>query len=186
MSKKVLILSGDAVEALEIYYPYYRCLEEGFEVVIASPTNKEVLNTVVHDFEGWQTFTEKVGYQIQNHASFEEINPEEFDALIIPGGRAPEHIRLHKDFARVAGHFFEADKPIMILCHASVALTVIADKIKGREMTAYMACRPEVEAAGAKYIDTRFHVDRNLISGHAWNDLPELMREFVKQVNNTK
>lgn len=182
MSKKVLILTGDAVEALEVYYPYYRCLEEGYEAVIASP-DKRVLHTVVHDFEGWQTFTEKQGYHIEAHESFENIDPEQFDALIIPGGRAPEHIRLHQDFARLAGHFFEHNKPIMILCHASVALTVIADHIKGREMTAYFACRPEVEAAGAKYIETRFHVDRNLISGHAWNDLPQLMKEFVKQVN---
>jgi protease I len=184
MSKKILILTGDAVEALEVYYPYYRSLEEGFEVTIASPTDKKVLHTVVHDFEDWQTFTEKRGYQIEAHATFDDITPEEFDALIIPGGRAPEHIRLHKDFARIASHFFKTDKPIMILCHASVALTVIADDIKGREMTAYFACRPEVEAAGAKYIETRCHVDRNLISGHAWNDLPELMREFIKQVNN--
>lgn len=183
MSKKVLIVTGDAVEALEAYYPYYRCLEEGFKATIASPTDTKVLHTVVHDFEDWQTFTEKRGYQLEAHASFEQIDPEQYDALIIPGGRAPEHIRLHKDFARIASHFFQQDKPIMILCHASVALTVIADEIKGREMTAYFACRPEVEAAGAKYIETRFHVDRNLISGHAWNDLPSLMKEFVKQVN---
>ncbi|GGF93691.1 DJ-1/PfpI family protein [Paenibacillus abyssi] len=183
MSKKILILTGDAVEALEVYYPYYRCLEEGYDAVIASPTDKKVLKTVVHDFEDWQTFTEKQGYNIEAHASFENINPEQFDALIIPGGRAPEHIRLHKDFARLAGHFFEQNKPIMILCHASQALSVIADQIKGREMTAYFACRPEVEAAGATYIETRCHVDRNLVSGHAWNDLPQLMKEFVKQVN---
>ncbi|QRG68382.1 DJ-1/PfpI family protein [Brevibacillus choshinensis] len=183
MSKKVLILTGDAVEALEAYYPYYRCLEEGYDVTIASPTDKKVLHTVVHDFEDWQTFTEKRGYQIEAHASFEEIDPAQFDALIIPGGRAPEHIRLHKDFGKIASHFFQQDKPIMILCHASVALTVIAEDIKGREMTAYFACRPEVEAAGAKYMETRFHVDRNLISGHAWNDLPVQMKEFVKQVN---
>ncbi|MGG1662402.1 DJ-1/PfpI family protein [Brevibacillus sp. NRS-1366] len=183
MSKKVLIVTGDAVEALEAYYPYYRCLEEGFEVTIASPTDTKWLHTVVHDFEDWQTFTEKRGYQLEAHASFDQIDPEQYDALIIPGGRAPEHIRLHKDFARIASHFFQKNKPIMILCHASVALTVIAEEIKGREMTAYFACRPEVEAAGAKYVETRFHVDRNLISGHAWNDLPSLMKEFVKQVN---
>jgi protease I len=183
LPKKVIMLTGDAVEALEAYYPYYRCLEEGFETTIASPTDTDVLRTVIHDFEGWQTFTEKRGYNLAAHASFESINPEDFDAMIIPGGRAPEHIRLHQDFPRIASHFFKQNKPILILCHASVALTVIAEEIKGREMTAYKACRPEVEACGAKYVEAAFHVDRNLISGHAWPDLPQLMREFIKQVN---
>ncbi|MGI2731030.1 DJ-1/PfpI family protein [Bacillus cytotoxicus] len=182
MSKKVLMLTGDAVEALEAYYPYYRCLEEGFDVTIASPTNTEKLHTVVHDFEDWQTFTEKRGYQLEAHATFEDVNPEEYDALIIPGGRAPEHIRMHPSFPHLAKHFFEANKPIMILCHAAVALTVIKDVLKNRELTAYTACRPEVEACGATYIQTRFHVDKNLISGHAWNDLPQLMGEFIHQL----
>lgn len=182
MSKKVLILTGDAAEALEVFYPYYRCLEEGFEVTIASPTDKKVLHTVVHDAEDWQTFTEKWGYKIAADASFEQINPEDYDALIIPGGRAPEHIRLHKDFPRIASHFFKANKPVLAVCHACLALAVIAEEVKGREMTAFPACRPEVETIGAKYIEDRFHVDGNLISGQAWNDLPQLMKEFIKQV----
>lgn len=179
MSKKILILTGDAVEALEVYYPYYRCLEEGFKVTIAAPT-KTVLHTVVHDFEGWQTFTEKVGYQLQAHAAFDEVRPEEYDAVIIPGGRAPEHIRMHKDFPRLAAHFFDTDKPILTLCHASVALTTIGDRMKGRELTAFYSVRPEVEAVGAKYVDAKSHIDRNLVSGHAWDDLPVITAQFIK------
>lgn len=181
MAKKVLIVTGDAVEALEAYYPYYRALEQGYEADIAAP-NKKTLHTVVHDFEDWETFTEKRGYQLEATKAFAEIRPEDYDGLIIPGGRAPEHIRMHEDFSRIVRHFFEADKPIMILCHASVSLTVLRDVLKNRELTAYIACKPEVEACGATYVNEQFHVDRNLISGHAWNNLPELMREFVRQM----
>lgn len=182
LSKKVLIVTGDAVEALEVYYPYYRCLEEGFDTTIAAP-NKKVLNTVVHDFEDWETYTEKKGYQIEATASFEEVNPEEYDALIIPGGRAPEHIRLNEHLSSIVAHFFDANKPIAVVCHGALVLTPIKEKLKDRELTAYIACKPEVESMGATYISEAFHVDNNLISGHAWPDLPSLMREFVKQVH---
>lgn len=179
MAKNILILTGDAVEALEVYYPYYRCLEEGHQVTIAAPT-KKVLQTVVHTFEGWQTFTERVGYTIDAHAAFDEVNPEEFDALVIPGGRAPEHIRMHTDFARLAAHFFDTDKPILTLCHAGVALTRLGDRLKGRKLTAFYSVRPDVEAMGATYITEKSHVDRNLVSGHAWDDLPAITAQFMK------
>jgi len=180
-SKKVLIVAGDAVESLEIYYPYYRCLEEGFKTDIAAPS-KKVLHTVVHDFENWETYTEKPGYQIEATISFAEVDPSEYDGLVIPGGRAPEYIRMNENLPSIIKHFFEVNKPIAVLCHGSLVFTGIKDVIQGRELTAYMACQPEVESTGAKYIKEQFHRDRNLISGHAWPNLPELMREFIKQV----
>ncbi|RKQ33538.1 DJ-1/PfpI family protein [Oceanobacillus halophilus] len=182
MTKKVLILAGDAVEALEIYYPYFRCLEEGYETTIAAGSPKK-LHTVVHDFIGWETYTEKEGYLIEATASFDEVDPEEYDGLIIPGGRAPEHIRLNENVPAIVSHFFEANKPIAAVCHASLVLTTVKEYMKGRELTAYIACKPEVEAVGSKYIHDPLHTDGNLISGHAWPDLPGLMKEFVKQVN---
>lgn len=185
MAKKVLIVTGDAVEALEVYYPYYRCLEEGFETTIAAP-EKKVLHTVVHDFEDWETYTEKRGYQIEAAVSFAEVNPEEYDALIIPGGRAPEHIRLNKHLGDIVSHFFDAHKPVAVVCHGSLVFTPLKERLQGRELTAYIACKPEVESMGATYISNPFHVDQNLISGHAWPDLPSLMKEFVKQVNESK
>ncbi|MGE8205768.1 DJ-1/PfpI family protein [Heyndrickxia sp. NPDC080065] len=181
MSKKILIIAGDAVEALEIYYPYFRCLEEGFDVTIAAPSKKK-LNTVVHDFIGWDTYTEKGGYLIEANASFDEVNPEEYDGLIIPGGRAPEYIRLNEHVPGIVAHFFEENKPVAAVCHASLVLTTVREYLVGREMTAYIACKPEVEAAGSTYITEPLHVDGNLVSGHAWPDLPGLMREFIKQV----
>ena len=182
MSKKVLIVTGDAVEALEVFYPYYRCLEEGYETTIAAPT-KKVLNTVVHDFEDWETYTEKRGYKIEAHASFAEIDPADYDGLIIPGGRAPEYIRLNEHLPGIVAHFFETNKPIAVVCHGSLIFSTISEKLKGRTLTAYTACRPDVERMGAKYISEPFHVEGNLISGHAWPDLPTIMKEFIKKLN---
>lgn len=181
MSKKILIIAGDAVEALEIYYPYFRCLEEGFDVTIAAPSKKK-LQTVVHDFIGWDTYTEKTGYLIEASATFSDINPQEYDGLIIPGGRAPEYIRLDENIPRIVSHFFVENKPIAAVCHASLVLTTVKEHLVGREITAYIACKPEVEAVGSTYVNEPLHVDRNLVSGHAWPDLPGLMREFIKQL----
>ncbi|GIN84307.1 protease [Heyndrickxia sporothermodurans] len=181
MSKKILIIAGDAVEALEIYYPYFRCLEEGFDVTIAAPSKKK-LQTVVHDFIGWDTYTEKTGYLIEASATFSDINPQEYDGLIIPGGRAPEYIRLDENIPRIVSHFFVENKPIAAVCHASLVLTTVKEHLVGREITAYIACKPEVEAVGSTYVTEPLHVDRNLVSGHAWPDLPGLMREFIKQL----
>lgn len=182
MTKKVLILAGDAVEALEIYYPYFRCLEEGYDTTIAASSVKK-LHTVIHDFIGWETYTEKEGYLIEANAGFENINPEDYDGLIIPGGRAPEHVRLNEHVPGIVSHFFEADKPIAAVCHAAQILTTVQEHLKDRELTAYIACKPEVEAAGSTYVNEPLHTDGNLISGHAWPDLPGLMKEFVKQMN---
>lgn len=182
MSKKVLIVTGDAVEALEVYYPYYRLLEEGVEVTIAAP-KKKTLHTVVHDFTDWDTYTEKPGYLLEAHAAFADINPEEFDGLVIPGGRAPEYIRLDENLPKIVRHFFEANKPVAAICHASQVLEVVPDLVKGKNMTAYIACKPSVEAMGATYITETSHVDNNLVSAHAWPDLPVFMREFLKLLN---
>lgn len=178
MGKHVLIVSGDAVEALEIYYPYFRLQEAGVEVTIASPEKKK-LQTVVHDFTGWDTYEEKQGYLIESDISFEEVNPADYDGLIIPGGRAPEYIRLNEHLPGIVRHFFENQKPVGAICHASQVLEVVPDVMAGREMTAYIACKPSVEQMGATYVEQPLHVEGNLVSGHAWPDLPGFMREFL-------
>lgn len=182
MAKKVLILIGDAVESLEIYYPYYRCLEEGIEATIAA-SEKRKIHTVVHDFTDWETYTEKPGYLIDAHITFSDVNPNDYDGLIIPGGRSPEHIRMNEHVPKIVSHFFEANKPIASVCHGSLVLTTVPEHIKGREMTAYIACKPEVEAAGCTYIDELLHEDENLVSGHAWPDLPGVMKMFLEKLN---
>lgn len=182
MSKKVLLLIGDAVESLEIYYPYYRCLEEGFEPTIAASEVRKV-HTVVHDFTTWETYTEKPGYLIDAHIAFKDVDPSEYDGLIIPGGRSPEHIRMNEYVPDIVSHFFEKNKPIATVCHGSLVLTTVPEHIKGREMTAYIACKPEVQAAGAVYVDEMLHEEHNLVSGHAWPDLPGVMKMFIKQLD---
>ncbi|XEC96162.1 DJ-1/PfpI family protein [Paenibacillus tarimensis] len=180
--KRILILAGDAVEALEVYYLYFRILEEGYEAVIAAPSRK-VLRTVVHDFEGHDTYTEKPGYLLGTHLSFDQVDPAHYDGLIIPGGRAPEHIRMDGQIPRIIGHFFERDKPVGAICHAVLALhTLNKWYFKGRTMTAYPACRFEVENLGAVYTSQTPYVDRNLVSGQLWTDLPGFTREFLKLV----
>ncbi|GLV13166.1 protease [Alicyclobacillus hesperidum] len=179
MPKRVLILTGDAVEALEVYYPYYRLLEGGVEAVIAAPT-KKTLHTVVHDFTDWETYTEKPGYLLQADMAFADVQPESFDGIIIPGGRAPEYIRLNEHIPRILNHFLVANKPVGAICHAAQVLEVVREQLQGRTLTAYIACKPSVEAMGAHYATQTLYVDGNLVSGHAWPDLPGFMREFMK------
>ncbi|QHW31334.1 DJ-1/PfpI family protein [Paenibacillus rhizovicinus] len=182
MSKRILIVTGDAAEVLEVYYPYYRVLEEGYEAVIAAPA-KKVLHTVVHDFvEGWETYTEKPAHLLPAHLAFADVDPAAYDALLIPGGRAPEYIRNNEDLPRILSHFLEADKPIGAICHGVQVFASLQDTryFEGRTMTAYTACRLDVERLGASYAKETLHVDGKLVSGHAWPDLPGFMREFLK------
>lgn len=182
MSKRVLFVTGDGAEVLEVYYPYFRVQEEGYEAVIASP-RKKTLHTVCHDFvEGWDTYTEKPAHLLPSDAAFADIDPAEFDALIIPGGRAPEFIRNDPDLPRIVSHFLEADKPVGAICHGAQVFLALKDRscFEGRTLSAYNACRLDVESLGATYADQTLHVDGRLVSGHAWPDLPGFMREFLK------
>lgn len=177
---KVLILAGDAVEALEIFYPYYRLKEEGIEVDVAGP-KKDYLQTVVHDFEpGWTTYSEKLGYRfIWIDKTFKEVDPGEYDGLIIPGGRAPEYIRLDGDVERIVRHFFDEGKPVAAICHG-VQLLTFTGVIRGRRLTSYIAVKPDVEAAGGEFVDEEVVVDGNLVTSRAWPDLPSFMKRFLE------
>src|SRR5512132_2367983 len=119
---KVLILTGDAAESLEVMYPYQRLQEEGYDVDIAAPSKKK-LQFVVHDFvEGYDTYTEKPGYTWDADIAFADVDPEDYAALVVPGGRAPEYIRNDADCQRIIKHFFDEQKPVAQLCHAPLAL----------------------------------------------------------------
>ncbi|OXM86148.1 DJ-1/PfpI family protein [Paenibacillus rigui] len=182
MSKSILIVTGDAAEVLEVYYPYYRVLEEGYQAVIAAPV-KKVLHTVVHDFiEGWDTYTEKPAHLLPAHIGFADVQPADYDGLIIPGGRAPEYIRSDKHLPAILSHFLESNKPVGAICHAAQVFSALKNTayFEGRTMTAYTACRFDVEQLGATYGSETLHVDGNLVSGHAWPDLPGFMREFLR------
>jgi protease I len=176
---KVLILTGDAAESLEVMYPYQRLLEEGYEVDIAAPSKKK-LQFVVHDFvDGYDTYTEKPGYTWDADLAFSEVEPSDYAALVIPGGRAPEYIRNDPDFARIVQHFFSDEKPVAQLCHAPLALAA-AGVLSGRRTAAYPALQPDMEAVGAEYVDAAGVVDGAMVSARAWPDHPEWMREFLR------
>jgi protease I len=176
---KILIVTGDAAEDLEVMYPYQRLLEEGYEVHIAAPSAKK-LQFVVHDFvDGFDTYTEKAGHSWAADVAFADVDPSEYVALVLPGGRAPEYIRNDAECLRIVKHFFEADKPVAALCHGPLVLAA-ADVIGGRGVSAYPACAPDVRAAGAEWVDSAAQVDGVLVTGRAWPDHPAWMREFVK------
>jgi len=175
---KVLILTGDAAEDLEVMYPYQRLLEEGYEVHIAAPSKKK-LQFVVHDFvDGFDTYTEKPGHSWPADVAFADVDPAEYVAVVVPGGRAPEYIRNDADAQRIIKHFAEGDKPIAHLCHGPLVLAA-ADVLRGRRTAAYPALAPDVAAAGAEFVDSEAVVDGVMVSGRAWPDHPAWMREFM-------
>jgi protease I len=175
---KVLILAGDAAESLEVMYPYQRLLEEGYEVDMAAPTKKK-LQFVVHDFvDGYDTYTEKPGYTWPADIAFRDVNPADYVALVIPGGRAPEYIRNDTDVQRIIKHFFGEQKPVAQICHAPLALAA-SGVLGGRRSAAYPALAPDVRAAGADFVDSEAVVDGNMVSARAWPDHPAWMRAFM-------
>ncbi|AZK94314.1 MULTISPECIES: DJ-1/PfpI family protein [Streptomyces] len=179
MATKVLIVTGDAAESLEVLYPYQRLLEEGYEVHIAAPT-KKTLRFVVHDFEeGYDTYTEKPGYTWPADLAFSEVAPADYAAVVIPGGRAPEYLRNDPELRKIVKAFFDADKPVAQICHGPL-LTAAVGGLEGRRVTAYPALEPDMQAAGGSFQDTEAVVDGTLVSSRAWPDHPAWMREFLK------
>jgi protease I len=139
------------------------------------------VKTAIHDFEGDQTYTEKPGHQFALNASFAEIKADSYDALVIPGGRAPEYLRLNEQVLQVVRHFAQARKPIAAICHGAQLLAA-AGVLQGRSCSAYPACGPEVLAAGGRWIDVgydRAHVDGNLVTAAAWPAHPQWLARFL-------
>ncbi|GAB2707510.1 DJ-1/PfpI family protein [Kitasatospora kifunensis] len=179
MAVKVLLITGDAAESLEVLYPYQRLREEGYQVDIAAPSRKK-LRFVVHDFEdGFDTYTEKPGYTWPADLAFSEVDPAQYVALVIPGGRAPEYLRNDADVQRITRHFFEAEKPVAQICHGP-QITAAAGVLAGRTTAAYPALEPDVRAAGADYRDGEAVVDGVLVSARAWPDHPGWLRAFLE------
>ena len=183
MSKKILMLVGDFVEDYEVMVPFQALLTVRHQVHAVCPDKKagEWVRTAVHDFEGDQTYSEKPGHRFTLNATFAEVRPEAYDALVIPGGRAPEYLRLNEQVLSVVRHFASTGKPIAAICHGAQLLAA-AGVLKGRECSAYPACGPEVVAAGGKYVDIAVdaaHVDGNLVTAPAWPAHPQWLAKFL-------
>jgi protease I len=179
MAPKVLILTGDAAETLEVFYPYQRLQEEGYEVHLAAPSKKK-LQFVVHDFvDGFDTYTEKLGHTWEADLAFADVNPDDYVACVIPGGRAPEYIRNDEECKRIVRAFFGDNRPVAQLCHGPL-VSAAAGVLQGRTTSAYPALEPDITVAGARFQDGDAVVDGHLVSGRAWPDHPGWMREFIR------
>ncbi|RME97768.1 MAG: DJ-1/PfpI family protein [Chloroflexi bacterium] len=183
-AKKILFLVGDFVEDYEVMVPFQALLAVGYDVSAVCPDKKagEFVRTAVHDFEGDQTYTEKPGHNFTLNASFDEIDPSSFDALVIPGGRAPEYIRLNGKVLEIVQQFNKENKPIAAICHGAQVLAA-AGILEGRECSAYPACGPDVTRAGGRYQDIPVdaaHVDGNLVTAPAWPAHPQWLSKFIQ------
>jgi protease I len=183
-AKKILMLVGDFVEDYEAMVPFQALLLVGHVVHAVCPGKKagDKVRTAIHDFEGDQTYSEKPGHNFALNATFADVRGADYDALVIPGGRAPEYLRLNPDVLKLVRHFAEAGKPIAALCHGPQLLAA-AGVLKDRGCSAYPAVAPEVTAGGGKFIDVpidQAHTDSNLVTGPAWPAHPAWLAQFLR------
>lgn len=176
---RVLILTGDAAEELDSMYPIFRLREGGHEAIVAAPTTRPV-KLVVHDFEpDCDAYTEKPGHLLPVDLAFSEVNPQEYDALVIPGGRAPEYLRTDPDIPRIVTHFFEHRLPVGTICHGPQVPAALG-LLRGRTTAAFPPLKTDMELAGATVIDEPDVVDGVMVSCRGWPDLPEWSRAFMR------
>lgn len=190
-AKKILLIAGDFVEDYEIMVPFQILLTLGHEVHAVCPDKiaDEYVATAIHDFEGHQTYTEKPGHRFRLNASFDAVDPENYDALVLPGGRAPEYLRLNERVLEIVRHFAKANKPIAAICHGLQILSA-AGVISGRRCHGYPAVKPELLHAGAVWEEPSANLDNasvhdNLVTAAAWPAHPAWMREFLNLLENS-
>jgi protease I len=181
--KKILVLAGDYVEDYEIIVPFHALQMVGHTVHVVCPGKKagEFVPTSIHDFEGDQTYTEKRGHNFALNATFDQVKTEDYDALMIPGGRAPEYIRMNARVLEIVRYFMKENKPVAAICHAPQVLAA-AGVLKGRKCSSYPATSPDVTLAGGTYVDVGMAdavVDGNLVSGPAWPALHSWLAKFL-------
>ncbi len=183
MAKKIMLLTGDYAEDYETMVPFQILVMAGHTVHAMCPgkASGDYVQTAIHDFEGAQTYSEKPGHRFALNATFDAVNAADYAALVIPGGRAPEYLRLDPRVIRTVQHFAGANKPIAAVCHGAQLLAA-ADVIRGRKVSAYPACAPEVRLAGADYAEIPIDqavTDGNLVTAPAWPAHPAWMRQFL-------
>jgi protease I len=182
--KRILLLAGDYVEDYEVMVPFQALQMVGHTVHAVCPGKKagEFVRTAIHDFEGDQTYSEKRGHNFMLNATFDEVKAEAYEALVIPGGRAPEYLRLNPKVLDLVRHFFQARKPVAAICHAAQVLAA-AGVLKGRHCSCYPAVAPDVTAAGGTYVEVPMDqscVDGNLVTAPAWPAHPAWLSAFLK------
>jgi protease I len=190
-AKTILMIVGDFVEDYEAMVPFQMLAMAGHTVHAVCPDKAagESVRTAVHDFEGAQTYSEKPGHNFALNASFDDVDPADYDALVIPGGRSPEYLRLNPRVLDIVRHFAQADKPIASICHGQQIL-VAAGVLEGKTCTAYPAVQPDIAAAGGTWAEPNDTlsdavVDGNLVTAAAWPAHPEWMGKFLTLLGTT-
>ena len=182
-AKKILMLVGDFVEDYEVMVPFQALQMVGHTVHAVCPDKSEgeTVRTAVHDFEGDQTYSEKPGHNFTLNATFAKVKADDYDALVIPGGRAPEYIRLNQAVLDIVRHFADAGKPIASICHGAQVLAA-AGVLEGKSCSAYPAVGPDVTRAGGQYVDipvSEAHIDGNWVTAPAWPAHPDWLAKFL-------
>ncbi len=185
---KLLMIVGDYVEDYEVMVPFQALQMVGHTVDAVCPNKKkgESVRTAIHDFEGDQTYSEKPGHNFVLNATFSEVHVEDYDGIVIPGGRAPEYLRLNEQVLAMVRYFSKADKPIAAICHAAQILAA-ADVVEGRRVSCYPACSPEVKLAGGTFADIKVTdavTDGKLVTAPAWPAHPTWLAMFQEVLLN--
>lgn len=185
MKQKILIVIGDAAEALDTFYPLWRVQEDDYEAVVAGP-DKRVYHLVMHEIPpGWDVTKESPSYHLASHIAFRDVNAEEYAGLFLSGGRAPEYLRYDQDLLNITRHFFSTGKPVAVVCHGA-EIVATADVIRGRRIATVPKCRFDVEVCGATFVNDGCVRDGNMVSGRTWHDNPWFMREFMKMLKEPR
>lgn len=183
MTKKLLIICGDFVEDYELMVPFQALQAMGYDVDAVCPDKKQgdVIATAIHDFEGHQTYTEKTGHNFMLNKDFDKVDPNEYAGLVVPGGRAPEYLRLNENVLNIVRAFDADKKPIAAICHGPQLLAA-AGVLNGKKVSAYPACSPEVAAVGGEYCEIALDAaitDGHLVTAPAWPAHPMWLKQFV-------
>lgn len=186
LNNKILIITGDAGESFEILYATQRLREAGYETVIAAPSVR-ALNLVIHDFEpGWDTYVERKGYLLESQISFDEVVPDEYRAVLIPGGRAPEYLRNDSRVISITREFYNVGKYVFAICHG-VQILVTAGLVDKRQIACYEHVKFEVESCGGIYVSNEEAIkDGRLVTGKTWQSQPEFYKIVLSCLEETE
>ena len=181
---RILLVIGDAAEVLDTFYPLHRLREDGHEVHVAGP-EKRVYHLVLHERpDGWDITRESPGYHLAADIAFRDVKPDDYSAIVISGGRAPEYLRYDQDLLRIVRRLNEKILPIASVCHG-IEIVTAAGVIKGKTVTTVAKCKMDAEQGGATYVDQSVVVSGNLVTARTWHDNPAFMREFIKLLNQS-
>lgn len=179
---KVLIVIGDAAEALDTLYPLFRVQEDGFDAVVAAPEAR-AYHLVMHEIPpGWEVTKEGPSYHLKSDIAFRDVKPEDYCGLFLTGGRAPEYLRYDRDLMSIVKHFFNEKKPVAVVCHGA-EIVAAADVIRGKRMATVPKCQFDIEICGATFVNEGCVRDGNMVSGRTWHDNPHYIAEFMRMLN---